>query len=46
MMLRMNLQLTKKMSILIYLPVLIAKNEGMPPRKLYSLLRLFATLFT
>ena len=44
MMLRMNLQLTKQMSILIYLPVPIRKKEGTPPRKLYSLLRLFATL--
>ena len=39
-MLPMNLQLTKQMSILIYLPVPIRKNEGTPPRKPYSLLRL------
>ena len=45
-MLRTNLQLTKQMGILIYLPVPIRKNEGTPPRKPYSLLRLFATLFT
>ena len=42
----MNLQLTKQMSTLIYLPVPTAKNEGTPPRKPYSLLYLFATLFT
>ena len=42
----MNLQLIKQMSILIYLPVPIGKNEGTPPRKPYSLLRFFATLFT
>ena len=44
--LRMNLQLTKQMSILIYLPVPIETNEETPPRIPYSLLRLVATLFT
>ena len=42
----MNRQLTTQMSILIYLPVPIGNNEGMPPRKPHSLLYLFATLFT
>ena len=34
----MNLQLTKEMSILLYLPVPIGTNEGTPPGKPYSLL--------
>ena len=42
----MNPQLTKQMSLLTYLSVPIGKNEGTPPRKPYSLLYLFATLFT
>ena len=35
--LRMNLQLTKQMSILINLPVPIGKNEGTPPTSLYTI---------